>query len=601
MSTKTAPFGTWESPITAESITKGSIRLADVIVDAATSTVYHIESRPSEAGRDVLVHTASGRDIVGPGWNVRTGVQEYGGAAAVHAGTAYFSHYKDGRLYAVNAGGGEPQAVTPESAVFRFADFEVHPMYHDLLVSVLEDHTDDTPAAVVTTLCIINTRTKSVHPLVAGADFYAAPRFSSDGSRIAWQQWFHPDMPWEGPRSIVSLANATCIAGKRGVLSCGYPSWASTGTLLFTSDVSGYQNPWKYSNGTAAPLFSAPIPEDFAEPAWLLGWSPFAMVDPEGRYGIFSAIRDGRNVAYLVDTQSQGAPQLLDTPYVEIRSVRCVSRAHAQAVFIGARADDKASIIQCKFVGSSGIAHARAEFSVLHATPTSVNFGPEIISPPRPISLKIPPSGAPLHVVYYAPRNPAYAGSSIKDERPPCVVSVHGGPTGFTSQGLSWEKQYFTSRGWGWLDVNYGGSSGYGRAYIERLIGKWGIVDVEDCINAAQALSSPAHALADPSRIVIRGTSSGGFTVLAALSIAPDVTVFAAGTSSYGVSDLRKLVEFTYKFESRYLDKLIGGTPTEVPEVYKARSPVFHADKITSPLLVNIYALRSQLKLTGMC
>ncbi|KAF8869748.1 Alpha/Beta hydrolase protein [Infundibulicybe gibba] len=526
MSTKTAPFGTWESPITAESITKGSIRLADVIVDAATSTVYHIESRPSEAGRNVLVHTTSGRD------------------PAVHAGTAYFSHYKDGRVYAVGAGGGEPQAVTPGEPArrFRFADFEAHPMYHDLLVSVLEDHTDDTPAAVVTTLCIINTRTKSVHtaPVVP-------PRHALGGSEI------HVADVHVGSGGSVSLTNAT-------LLSCGYPSWASTGTLLFTSDVSGYQNPWKYSNGTAAPLFSAPIPEDFAEPAWLLGWSPFAM--------------GWANVAYLVDTQTPGAPQLLDTPYVATQSMRCVSRAHAQAVFIGARADDKASIIQCKFVGSSGLAHARAEFSVLHATPTSVNFGPEIISPPRPISLKIPPSGAPLHV--------------IKDEKPPCVVSVHGGPTGFTSQGLSWEKQYFTSRGWGWLDVNYGGSSGYGRAYIERLVGKWGIVDVGDCINAAQTLSSPAHALVDPTRIVIRGGSAGGFTVLAALSIAPDVTVFAAGTSSYGVSDLRKLAEFTHKFESRYLEKLVGGTPTEVPEVYKARSPVFHADKITSPLLANL-------------
>jgi len=232
----------------------------------------------------------------------------------------------------------------------------------------------------------------------------------------------------------------------------------------------------------------------------------------------------------------------------------------------------------------------KSEFVVLKGVaPVKVDGVPlpsDIISEPQPITLKVAPTNSPLYVVYYPPWNPAYTGSSIEGERPPCIVEVHGGPTGFVGQGLSWSKQYFTSRGWGWLDVNYGGSSGYGRKYIERLNNNWGVVDVQDCILAPQVLSSAPYNLVDPKRLIIRGGSAGGFTTLAALSIASDVSVFAAATSLYGVSDLKKLAEFTHKFESRYLDHLMGGTIDEVPEVYEARSPIHHADKIVVPLLI---------------
>ncbi|KAF8797775.1 alpha/beta-hydrolase [Phlegmacium glaucopus] len=590
MSPLTAPYGTWTSPVTAEAITKGAIGIADVIVDRVTSEVYHIESRPSEAGRNVLVHTASGQDVVGAGWNVRTAAQEYGGAAAiVHNKIAYYSNLSDGGVYQVNDGG-QPERVTPVGKPYRYACLEPHPKKPHLLVSILEDHTHSDPSDVVTTLVVINTVTKSLHPLVSGADFYALPRFSPDGNHITWQQWHHPDMPWEGGEVYIadviidddtlSLKDQIHVAGVRGKVSACYPSWRNNDNLIFTSDESGYVNPWKYTNGKASPLFPEPIAEDFGAPFWSLGNSFYALIDKEGKFALFSAIKNGRDVLYLVDLGGGSQPKLIENPFVVIDSVRTVSLEREQVVFRGQKTDETPAILRCSL--SSLI---KEEFVVLKPA-SEAPLPRDIISQPQPITLKVPPNDSPLHVIYYPPYNPKYSGSSIKGERPPCIVSIHGGPTGLTKQGLNWGTQYYTSRGWGWLDVNYGGSSGYGRKYIERLASNWGIVDVQDSITAAQTLGSPAYDLIDNKRLVIRGGSAGGFTVLAALSIASDVKAFAAATSLYGVSDLRKLYEFTHKFESKYLAKLVGGTPEEVSEVYKARSPIYHADNIVSPLLI---------------
>lgn len=595
MSPLTAPYGTWTSPITAEAITKRAIGISDVIVDRITSEVYHIESRPSEGGRNVLVHTTSGQDVVGEGWNVRTAVQEYGGGAAiVHNKIAYFSNLSDGGVYRVKDGG-QPECVSPEGKPYRYACLEPHPDKKHLLVSILEDHTIDNPSDVVTTLVIINTVTKSLHPLVSGADFYAMPKFSPGGNRITWQQWYYPDMPWDGGEvhiadvivndNTLSLTGEIHVAGVRGKVSAGYPSWRDNDNLIFTSDESGYINPWKFTNGMALPLFPEPIAEDFGAPLWVLSFSFYAFIDKEGKFALFSAVKNGRDVLYLVDLNGGSPPKLINSPFVAIDMIKTISLEREEVVFKGQQTDDKPAIIHCSL--SSLL---KQDFLVLKTTPAvmvdGVPLPHTVISLPQPMTFKVPPNDSPLHVVYYPPYNPRYSGSSIEGEKPPCIVSIHGGPTGLTKQGLNWATQYFTSRGWGWLDVNYGGSSGYGREYIERLSGNWGVVDVEDSITAAQTLSSPPYDLIDNKRLVIRGGSAGGFTVLAALSIASNVEVFAAATSFFGVGDLQKLYEFTHKFESKYLAKLVGGTPKEVPEIYKARSPIHHADNIVSPLLI---------------
>ncbi|KAG5634963.1 hypothetical protein H0H81_000199 [Sphagnurus paluster] len=577
MSLQAAPYGKWTSPITAEAITKNVVSLVDVVIDPVTTKVYHIEARPSEAGRNTLVDTNNGVELTpGKDWYVRTMVHEYGGAAAiVYNGIAYFSRLSDGRVYRLKIGG-EPEAVTPESSVYRFASFGVHPIQDHLLVAILEDHTVDEPSAVVNTLCIINTNTKTVHPLVSGADFYALPKFSPAGTHIAWQQWSHPDMPWEGGKIYIaeviatsdgiSVTNTTYVAGKSQKVSAAFPSWASNETLVFTSDVSGYINPWKYEiqTGVASALLVQPVEIEFGEPQWSLQMLPYAILDG---YALFVTVQQGRSGLQIVDLNGGSAPLALESPFVVINFIRVLSSQNNQVVFSGSKIDEAASITKASV---TDFVSASVTYTALKPA-SDPPFAGNIVSAPQPITLKTN-AGDPIHAIYYAPCNPAYSGSSIPGELPPCVLNVHGGPTGLTLQNLNWKTQ---------LDVNYGGSSGYGRDYIERLAGKWGLADVDDCIQASRLIS-----LVDPKRVVIRGGSAGGYTTLCALANTPDVTAFAAGTSSYGVSDLKPLAQHTHKFESRYLEKLIGGTPEEIPEVYKERSPVNHAERIVAPLLI---------------
>ncbi|KAF8664837.1 hypothetical protein AX16_000678 [Volvariella volvacea WC 439] len=649
-----APYGTWESPITASLITASSIKLTDVLVDSVTSKVYHIENRPSERGRAVLVETESGRDVVGKEANVRTGVQEYGGAAAiVYDGRAYYSNYTDGRVYQIHLSGnltGEAEPVTPDNPAYRYANFDVHPIYPHLLIAVLEDHTNDTPATIVTTLHIINTKTKTISLFVSGADFYAQPKFSPDGNHVAWLEWNHPDMPWDGARLFIADVKATRpdtsntgadildiqlkptnlihVAGERGKISAGYPSWLpGPPRLIFTSDsASGYQTPYVYylDNSTTFCPFDSTVNRDFAPPAWSLSTFPYTPI-LGGTAAIWAGISSdgGREQLYLVSTSHNGpwTPQTIQEAesYVSIDCLKGLPGG-LEFVFVGGKVDGDKELVKGRWALPAGAAkeqsqnegklHNHVELTVLRSTTTEEAIRLRAyISHPRPItvpsaSVDNSQSGAnqgELYINYYPPFNPEYAGSDIADERPPCVVNVHGGPTGMLGHGLHWEKQYYTSRGWAWLDVNYGGSSGYGRAYRDRLKGNWGIVDVGDCIRAAKYISASGASIAsldssvvaaDPKRLVIRGGSAGGFTVLSTLSSPLDhdgtqhAGFFAAGTSSYGVSDLKLLSEDTHKFESHYLEGLLGGAIEDIPEVYAERSPINHAEKIVAPLLV---------------
>jgi hypothetical protein len=343
---------------------------------------------------------------------------------------------------------------------YRYACLEPHPIHSDLLVSILEDHTVDLPVGVVTTLVIINTKTKAVHNLLSGSDFYALPKFSPNGKKLAWVQWSHPDMPWEGGEvhigdvifgadGEVSITSDTHVAGMREKVGAGYPSWLDNETLIFTSDESGFVNPWKFSEGKASPLFSEPVPEDFGHTFSRLHYSPYAVIDKVGKFALFAALKDGCDILYLVDLDGGAQPKPVNSAFVVIDNIRTVSLDRREIVFIGQKTNEKEAIIHFSLASL-----ADSEFTVLKAaTPMKVGevqLPLDIISEPQPITLKVPPIGAPLYVVYYPPFNPEYAGSSIAGERPPCIVNVHGGPTNFTPQGLDWEKQYFTSRGWAW-------------------------------------------------------------------------------------------------------------------------------------------------------
>ncbi|ESK84332.1 peptidase prolyl oligopeptidase active site region [Moniliophthora roreri MCA 2997] len=580
MSPQIAPYGTWDTPITADAITGNSTSLIDIVVDPITSNIYHLELRPSEDGRTVLVDTRAKRDIFGPEWNAADGVHEYGGGAAtVYDGIAYFSNFKDGRIYRVSVkdDGAAPEAVTPDNLPYRYANFAIHPKYTNLIVAILEDHTHDIPSEVVNTLCLIDTNTKTVSPkFVSGNDFYSHPVFSTDGNYLAWQEWSFPDMPWEGGELYVAkvqvdggkltLKSEAKVAGEKETYSAGYPLWASSETLIFISDISGFSNPWKYtvSDGKASPILPRTVEEDFSNCMWSLSMFPFAVI-AGGKQGIFSSWKDGKNFLNLIDIDS-GSRSDVPGPYVLIDSVRAVGENGI--AFIGSAPNKGDSVVLYTTDG---------DYNVLKPNPNSDKFDPSIVSVAQGITLP-----GPLYVVYYPPHNPGYQG--LVGEKPPCIVSVHGGPTGMAYQGLSWTIQYYTSRGFAWMDVNYGGSFGYGSEYRNRLNGEWGIVDVEDCILAVQAMSQGDEI--DPQRVVIRGGSAGGFTTLLSLCHSSNPKTYAGGTSLYGISNLLKLTEDTHKFESQYAFKLVGGTPEQVPKNYKDRSAINHIDDFNRPLLL---------------
>jgi hypothetical protein len=350
-------------------------------------------------------------------------VHEYGGACVdIRDGVAYFSNYTDGRIYKV-ASGGQTEPITPSDKPYRYADFKINPVNPSLIVSVMEDHTINKPAQVVNTLVLVDVQAKTVSPLVSGADFYIAPRFTPDGSRLVWQQWRHPDMPWQGSDIYVAefdpktgkLGTATHIAGERTNISVGYPYWSVDGqTLYFLSDEGEprFQNPWVYKGGVAKKLLSSPLEQEFGAPAWNLGWEFGTPLDASNKRVLFTSIKGGRNVWQIVDTTS-GKPQEVESPYVDIVTIRRL--ADNIIVFIGGKVSEGKSVVVAKIAESGEFSYETLKLS---APP---QFSPDLISIPQPITIKVPPNDEPLHIVYYPPTNPAYSGSSIENEKPPCI------------------------------------------------------------------------------------------------------------------------------------------------------------------------------------
>jgi dipeptidyl aminopeptidase/acylaminoacyl peptidase len=562
--TQVAPFGSWKSPITSDLIVKGSIGVGMVMLDGAD--VYWIEMRPSEGGRSVIVRgTPQGEitDITPKPFNARTRVHEYGGGDYVVAdGTVYFSNFADQRLYK-QANGSQPEPLTP-AVEMRYADPLID-RRRGRLICVREDHTGAGEA--VNTLVSINLEDGSdARVLVSGRDFYSSPRLSPDGSRLAWLEWDHPNMPWDGTELCVgefaddgSLRKTERVAGGTEE-SIFQPEWSPDGALYFVSDRNGWWNLYRHNEGGSVEALHE-MKAEFGLPQWGFGMSTYALESAERI--ICTYIEKGSaRLASLNTRTGEFAP--IDIPYTDITYLRAAS---GRAVFRGGSPFEPASIVQLDLAtGRTETLRRSNELKIdsnYFSTPQAIEFPTE--------------GGKTAHAFFYPPRNPDYAAPD--GELPPLLVKSHGGPTSAATTTLALGIQYWTSRGIGVLDVNYGGSTGYGREYRMRLNDTWGIVDVDDCANGASYLVE--RGLADGNRLMITGGSAGGYTTLCALTFRDR---FKAGASHYGVSDCEALAKETHKFESRYLDRLIGPYP-ERADLYRERSPVHYVDRLSCPVI----------------
>lgn len=550
-----APFGSWRSPITAASIVQGAASITEVVVDggSADSPVWFAEHRPSEGGRTaVLRRDADGsvREVTPPDANVRSRVHEYGGGA-------WWA--RAGRLVYVDMADQQLRAIAPDGATTALTD-DPRDRYADLritadarwVVCVRERHDPSfaEPANEVVAVALDGSR--RVHVLATGADFVSNPRLSPDETQLAWLQWHHPDMPWDRTELWVAAFDtaAGVVTGARCVrrdAALVQPEWSPDGALHVITDASGWWAIERVEDGLVlAGGGHAVPPRDLGEPPWVFGGSTYA----------FRA--DGTVVT------------LLDTERV-LSDVTCIRTRGDAIVAAGATWTHETQVVQIDAEGVSSLLRA----------PRDHGLDPAFCTPPEHLTFPTGDGTDPAvvaHAWFYAPANPAFAGP--EGERPPLIVMAHGGPTSAAQTSLRLQTRFWTSRGFAVVDVDYRGSTGYGRSYRQALDGQWGIADVEDCVAAARFLA--ARGDVDPAKLLIRGGSAGGFTVLCALTFHD---AFAAGASHYGIADLEALATDTHKFESRYLDRLIGPWP-EARAVYEARSPIHHTDRLRTPLLV---------------
>jgi dipeptidyl aminopeptidase/acylaminoacyl peptidase len=560
------PFGAWPSPIRIEDLLGDSVRLGEPWIDG--DEIYWIESRPAEAGRSVLVRRAADgttEDVTPAPFDVRTGVHEYGGGSyTVAGGTVVFSNRADGRLYRLDPGGAEPQPITPEGA-YRYADLRFDPGRRRFL-AVREDHTGD-GEAVATIVEVSLDGERAPHVLVEGSDFFAAPRLSPDGTRLAWLEWDHPDMPWDSTRLRIAPVRSDGYLDPSDLAAGGLdesivqPEWSPDGVLHLVSDRSGWWNLYRLVDGPRLePL--APMDAEFAKPAWVFDRSTYGFL-PDGS---IVAVARGRGRDRIVQIAPGHLTGEVESPFTDIAALR----AGPSAIVAIAASPTESSMVVALDPTTLAPTGVLRRSSSLTMDPAWTSVAEAITFPSA--------GGRIAHGLYYPPTNPDVVAPD--GELPPLLVFSHGGPTANAANALDLTIQLLTSRGIAVVDVDYGGSTGYGREYRRALEGTWGVIDVDDCEAAARYLV--ARGDVDPDRLAIAGGSSGGYTALAALAFRD---TFAAGISLYGIGDLEALAQDDHKFESRYLDGLVGPYP-QAAELYRERSPNHHVDGISCPVLV---------------
>jgi dipeptidyl aminopeptidase/acylaminoacyl peptidase len=562
MTKQFAAAGSWISPIDAATVAAGAAPIAQAAPDG--DDLYWLAGRASENGRTTLLRLR-GTDIheVTPApLNVRTRVHEYGGGAYLASGGAvWFSNFSDNRIYTA-AGDAAPLPMSAENAQHRFADF-VLDAGKRRLIAVREQHIEGETYPVNTVCAVGFDGVETV--LVDGSDFFAAPRVSPDGRQLAWMCWDNPRLPWQGTELWLAdigvdgtLENGRLIAGGVDEAIC-QPEWSPAGVLHFVSDRSGWWNLYAFEDGVVSAL--CPFEAEFATPHWSFGG---AMYGFRANGDIVCTYIQNAVSKLALLPQGAGALQTIDTPYQEIRDLRVAGDI---VTLLGGAPTIAVELVRLDVATGKREVLAR---SIDKLPDTAYLSVAQNVSYPSA-------NGRTAHAFYYPPANPDFA--PLDGELPPLMVIGHGGPTSMATNTLKLATQFWTSRGFAVLDVNYGGSSGFGRAYRDALKGQWGVVDVDDCVAGAQYLAD--QGLVNPDRLVIRGGSAGGYTVLSALAFHD---LFKAGASYYGVSDLAGLDADSHKFESHYTDYLIAPQP-QAQALYLERSPIHHADKLTSPMI----------------
>lgn len=574
------PYGVWPSPITAELVYAEARGLHEVTIDG--DDVYWLELRPSEGGLQVLVRRGadgSTTDVTPQGTNVRTRVHEYGGGSyLVRGGAVWFTDFGDQRLYRIDPDGSEPRPITPEPpgpAAWRYADMDLTPD-DAWVVCVREVHHGETAEEVENEIVAIPADGQgAARTLVSGRDFFASPRVSPDGGSLAYVAWDHPNMPWDETEvAVVDLGtdfeagDPTRIAGgSGGAESVIAPVWSPWGELHVISDRTGWWNLYRWdAPSDAAGDRLTPVVQveaELGQPMWQLGQALYGFLH-DGRVAVI-ATRQAVETPSVLDPVA-GTIQALGTDHTALRSLATDGR---RVVFAGASPERPQEIVRIDATGG-GDSEVLARSREIPVDPSWLSRGETISFPTS--------RREEAHAFLYRPRNPDVTPPA--GERPPLIVTSHGGPTSHVAPALNLAVQFWTSRGFAVVDVNYRGSTGYGRAYRQALYGEWGLLDVDDCTAAARYLVERGEV--DPDRLAIRGGSASGYTTLCALVFHD---VFSAGASYYGVADLALLVEETHKFEARYLDQLVGPYP-EAEETYRARSPIHHADQLERPVIL---------------
>ncbi|KAK3595972.1 hypothetical protein CHS0354_032487 [Potamilus streckersoni] len=580
MSAAVSSYGTWKSPISSQLVSESSVNFQEVRTDlnsANADTVYWTELRYDEGGRYVVCSQKSGepkfQSLTPAGFNARTRVHEYGGGATmVYDGAVYFSNFADQRMYVQSSTMEAPEPVTEEGTFHRFADAEFHPKT-GRIYCVREDHSlvekgqDKEPQ---NTIVSVNPVNGSMTVLASGADFYSSPRVSPNGKKIAWIQWCHPNMPWDSTElwvgdlnddgSLILSGTEKQFAGGNDI-SVMQPSWTAKNELVYISDQTDWWNLYHVTS-TGEHVNLLPREQEIGGPQWIFG-DPGYQIDPRNNGEIVTIF--GEEIGIL--NMTNGSYRKVETGF----------KTHSHVSVVGDGTIYCVAGSPTQFPCIIRVNSTSGKVDIIRES-KSLELDKGYFSIPETISWNTTDDEL-AHGYFYPPQNKDYLAPT--GELPPLLVKAHGGPTSATTSSLNLKIQYFTSRGFAVLDVDYRGSTGYGKKYRHRLRKNWGVCDVDDSCSGALHLADTGRV--DKNRLCIDGSSAGGYTTLACLTFK---SVFKAGASHYGIGDLEALAKDTHKFESRYLDTMISPYEEKYYPIYKERSPINHVDKLDCALAI---------------